>query len=192
MSLYPLLLNPALHTRVWGGRQLETVFHKPLPTAEPYGEAWEMHDTATIVNGPLAGRTVADVLREYGHALVGPDHDPALGMPLLAKFLDSADWLSIQVHPNDEQARLLDGEARGKTEAWYVLAAEPGARLVMGVRPGTSRAEMAEAIRTNSLERLVMYADVSVGDVLFVQAGMVHALGPGLLIYEIQQSSDLT
>ncbi|MBI5667036.1 MAG: class I mannose-6-phosphate isomerase [Chloroflexi bacterium] len=192
MSLYPLLLQPVLHTRVWGGRRLETVFHKPLPTTQPYGESWEMHDTATVANGPLAGRTVAEVLKQYGHNLLGPDHDPAVGMPLLVKFLDAADWLSIQVHPNDEQARQLEGEPRGKTEAWYILAVEPGARLVVGVQPGTSRETMVEAIRDNALEGLLVYADVVAGDVLYIPAGTIHALGPGLLIYEIQQSSDLT
>jgi mannose-6-phosphate isomerase len=192
MSLYPLLLQPALHTRVWGGRRLETLFHKSLPTAEPYGESWEMHDTSTIVNGPLAGRTIGDVLNQYGHALVGPDNDPANGFPLLAKFLDAAEWLSIQVHPDDEQARRLEDEPRGKTEAWYILSAEPGAKLVIGVQPGTSREDMAQAIRTNTLENLLVYADVTVGDVLCIPAGTIHALGPGLLIYEIQQSSDLT
>lgn len=192
MPLYPLLLQPALHTRVWGGRRLETVFHKPLPTPQPYGESWEMHDTAAVANGPLAGRAVADVLVEYGHDLVGPGHDPAAGMPLLAKILDAADWLSIQVHPNDDQARQLEGEPRGKTEAWYILAAEPGARLVIGVQPGTSREAMADAIRNNALDGLLVYADVAVGDVLYIPAGTIHALGPGLLIYEIQQSSDLT
>lgn len=192
MSLYPLLLQPALHTRVWGGRRLETAFNKPLPSDHPYGESWEMHDTATITNGSLAGWAIGDVLIEYGHALVGPANDPAKGFPLLAKILDAADWLSIQVHPNDEQARQLEGEPRGKTEAWYILSAEPGAKLVIGVQPGTSRAVMAEAIRANTLDDLLVYAEVSAGDVLYIPAGTIHALGPGLLIYEIQQSSDTT
>ncbi len=185
-------MQPALHTKPWGGRQLETVLHKSLPTDEPYGESWELHDTATVANGPLAGRTLGDVLREYGHDLVGPDNDPAVGFPLLAKFLDAAEWLSIQVHPNDEQARELDGEPRGKSEAWYILRAQPGAQLIMGVQPGTPADSLAQAIRNNRLERLLVYADVQPGDVLPVTPGTVHALGPGLLIYEIQQSSDLT
>ncbi|MBZ0289632.1 MAG: class I mannose-6-phosphate isomerase, partial [Anaerolineae bacterium] len=129
---------------------------------------------------------------DYGHDLVGPDHNPADGFPLLAKLLDAADWLSIQVHPNDKQARDFENEPRGKTEAWYILSAEPGAKLVIGVQPGTSRNAMAEAIRTHTLENLLVYADVTVGDVLHIPAGTVHALGPGLLIYEIQQSSDTT
>jgi mannose-6-phosphate isomerase len=192
MALYPLLMRPALHTKPWGGRRLETVLHKALPTDEPYGESWELHDTATIANGPLAGRKLRDVLREYSDELVGPHNDPSDGFPLLAKFLDAAEWLSIQVHPNDEQARELDGEPRGKSEAWYILAIEPGAQLIMGVQPGTPPDALALAIRENTLERLLVYTEVQVGDVLPVIPGTIHALGPGLLIYEIQQSSDLT
>ena len=191
-QLYPLLLQPALHLRVWGGRRLETVLHKTLPTNEPYGESWEMHDTATIANGTLAGKTVGEALSIYGTALCGQNNDPALGMPLLAKFLDAADWLSVQVHPDDAQAQQYDGEPRGKTEAWYVVSAEPGAKLVIGVRPGTPHEEIAQAIRSNTLEELLVYAEVKAGDVLYVAAGTIHALGPGILVYEIQQSSDLT
>src|SRR5690606_1721515 len=128
----------------------------------------------------------------YGTALCGQNNDPVLGMPLLAKFLDAADWLSVQVHPDDAQAQQYDGEPRGKTEAWYVVSAEPGAKLVIGVRPGTPHEEIAQAIRSNTLEELLVYAEVKAGDVLYVAAGTIHALGPGILVYEIQQSSDLT
>jgi mannose-6-phosphate isomerase len=192
MPLYPFLLQPALHVKVWGGRRLETSLHKALPTDEPYGESWEMHDTAAVVNGVHAGRTLGDLLKEYGHDLVGADNGPSEGFPLLVKFLDAQDWLSVQVHPNDEQARELEGDPRGKTEAWYVLEATPGAKLVMAVKSGTTRAAMAEAIRTNTLEDLLIYAEVGAGDVLLNNAGGIHALGPGILIYEIQQSSDVT
>lgn len=191
-DLYPLLLNPAFHVKLWGGRRLETLLHKQLPTPEPYGESWEMHDTATVADGPHAGRALGDLLREYGHDLIGPDNDPAQGFPLLAKFLEPSDWLSVQVHPDDDQARELEGDPRGKTEAWYVVYADPGAKLVMAVQPGTSREAMAEAIRSNTLEDLLVYAEVVPGDVLLNNAGGVHALGPGALIYEIQQSSDIT
>src|SRR5262249_35572250 len=154
------------HVKVWGGRRLETSLHKQLPTNEPYGESWEMHDTSVVANGPHAGRTLGDLLKEYGHDLVGPDNTPSEGFPLLAKFLDAQDWLSVQVHPNDEQARELEGDPRGKTEAWYVLEATPGAKLVMAVKPGTTRQAMAEAIRANTLESLLVYAEVAPGDVL--------------------------
>jgi mannose-6-phosphate isomerase len=128
----------------------------------------------------------------YGTQLCGAPNDPALGMPLLAKFLDATDWLSVQVHPNDAQAQRLDGEPRGKTEAWYVVAASPGAKLVIGVHPGTPQDEIETAIRSNRLEDLLVYGEVEAGDVLYIAAGTIHALGPGILVYEIQQSSDLT
>jgi mannose-6-phosphate isomerase len=191
-SLYPLLLEPALHIKVWGGRRLETKLHKHLPTAEPYGESWELHDTSKVVNGALAGNTLGDLLARYGHDLIGAHNDPAEGFPLLAKLIDASEWLSVQVHPDDAQAARLEGEPRGKTEAWYILSAEPGAQLVVGVQPGTSRQGMMEAIRTNTLESLLVYAEVRAGDVLFIRAGTVHAIGGGILLYEIQQSSDTT
>jgi mannose-6-phosphate isomerase len=113
-------------------------------------------------------------------------------MPLLVKLLDASDWLSVQVHPDDAQAKALEGEPRGKTEAWYVVAAEPDARLVIGVEPTASADDVAEAIRDNTLEDLLVYAPVTADDVLYIPAGTIHALGPGVLVYEIQQSSDTT
>ncbi|MFZ4813715.1 MAG: type I phosphomannose isomerase catalytic subunit [Phototrophicaceae bacterium] len=191
-ALYPLLLNAALKTRVWGGRKLETVMGKTLPTAEPYGESWELHDSATVANGVLAGRSVGELVAEYGSALIGEANNPADGFPLLAKFLDAADWLSIQVHPNDVQAQRLEGQPRGKTEAWVVLQTEPNAKMIIGLQPNTSRETLADAIRSGALEPYLVYAEVRAGDVLLLEANTVHALGPGLLIYEIQQSSDVT
>lgn len=117
-ALYPFLLDPSLHVIVWGGRKLETRLEKSLPTDQPYGEAWELHDSAVVATGALAGQTVADLVRTYGTALIGEGSDPADGMPLLIKFLDANDWLSVQVHPNDAQAAALEGQPRGKTEAW--------------------------------------------------------------------------
>ena len=191
-KLYLLLLEPTLHVKVWGGRRLESQMGKILPDEQPFGESWELHDTSRVANGALAGRIIGEILADHGHELVGPRSDPAAGFPLLAKLIDAAQWLSIQVHPNDEQARRLEGDPRGKTEAWVVLATEPGAQLVIGVEPGTGREEMAAAIRENRLETLLVYADVEPGDVLFIPAGTIHALGAGVLVYEIQQSSDTT
>ncbi|MCU0514835.1 MAG: class I mannose-6-phosphate isomerase [Anaerolineae bacterium] len=191
-SLYPLRLEPVLHPRVWGGTKLAGWLHKTLPGTQPCGEAWELHDTARVANGPLAGRSIGDLVQQYGTDLIGAGNDPAQGMPLLVKFLDAADWLSVQVHPDDAQALHLEGDPRGKTEAWIILAAEPGAKLVIGVQPGTDRATMTAAIQQGRLEDLLVYAPVQAGDVMFVRANTIHALGPGLLIYEIQQSSDVT
>lgn len=190
--LYPMLLKPALKVKVWGGRKLGDLMNKTLPTDDPYGESWEVHDTATVINGELAGQTLGAVLAAYGTDLIGEHNDPAEGFPLLVKLIDAADWLSVQVHPNDEQALALEGEPRGKTEAWLFLQADEGAKIVLGVQPGTNRETMAQAIRDGELEAHIAYAEVNTGDVLLLHANTVHALGPGLMIYEIQQSSDTT
>ena len=192
IPLYPLNLRPALHVKVWGGRKLEALMNKPLPSAEPYGESWEVHDSVQVSNGPLRGNSLGELTRQYGADLIGANNDPAAGFPLLAKMLNAEAWLSIQVHPNDEQAAALEGEPRGKTEAWVILDAEPGAKLIIGLKPGTTRAQMAAAIRCNVLEEMLVYAEVQAGDVLYIPANTVHALGPGILMYEIQQSSDIT
>lgn len=191
-ALYPLLLNPVLHSRVWGGDKLQRLLGKIPPDQDRYGESWEVHDTASVANGPLAGQTIRALVDQYGAALIGEGNNPAEGFPLLVKFLDASQWLSIQVHPNDEQAKVLEGDPRGKTEAWVVIQAEEGAQLIHGVKAGHTREEMAQAIRENTLEQLLVYSTVHAGDVLFVAANTVHALGAGLLIYEIQQSSDIT
>ena len=191
-QLYPLKLQPALHVKVWGGKRLGTLLNKRLPTDEPYGESWELHDSVTVSNGPLSGKTLGELVSIFGAELVGHDIDCSDGFPLLAKFIDAEQWLSIQVHPNDAQARQLEGDPRGKTEAWVILHAEPGAQLVIGIEPGVSRATVAEAIRGGQLKELLVYAIVETGDVLYIPANTIHALGPGLLIYEIQQSSDTT
>jgi mannose-6-phosphate isomerase len=189
---YPLLLEPALHAKVWGGRKLADVMGKTLPSADPYGESWELHDSCVVANGAYAGKTLGEMVEIYGAELIGAGNDPADGLPLLVKLLDAADWLSIQVHPNDAQAAELEGQPRGKTEAWIILAAEPTAKLVIGMEPGTDREEMAQAIRDNHLEDYIVAADVKAGDVFYIPAGTVHAIGPGIVLYEIQQSSDTT
>lgn len=190
--LYPLKLEPALHVKVWGGRQLSSQLGKPLPTDQPYGESWELHDTSLVTNGAYRGASLGELARQFGAQLIGAGNDPADGMPLLAKFIDAGEWLSVQVHPDDTQAKALEGEPRGKTEAWVLLHAEPGARLVIGLQPGTSKAQISDAIQDNRLEALLVYAEVRPGDLLYIPANTVHALGPGILVYEIQQSSDTT
>lgn len=191
-SLYPLKLQSALHVKVWGGRKLATLLDKRLPDDQPYGESWELHDTSMVANGAHRGKSLGELARLLGADLIGAGNDPADGMPLLAKFIDAGQWLSIQVHPDDTQAKALEGEPRGKTEAWVVLHADPGAWLVIGLQPGTTAQQMTRAIQSNRLEALLVYAEVSPGDVLYIPANTVHALGPGILVYEIQQSSDTT
>jgi mannose-6-phosphate isomerase len=190
--LYPLLLTPSLHVKVWGGRKLASEMGKPLIEDAPYGEAWELHDSSVVANGALAGKTLRELTDIYRTTLLGEVHDPAEGLPLLIKLLDASDWLSVQVHPNDEQARELEAEPRGKTEAWIILATEPNAELVIGVKSGSSRKAMAQAIVDGTLEEMLVYAKVQPGDVLYMPANTIHAIGPGILLYEVQQSSDVT
>jgi mannose-6-phosphate isomerase len=191
-ALYPLLLSPSLHVKVWGGRRLESELGKHLTEDAPYGEAWELHDSSIVANGALAGKSLRDLIESYGAEVLGEAYDPSEGLPLLIKLLDASDWLSVQVHPNDEQARELEGDPRGKTEAWIILATDPNAQLVIGVKEGSSREAMAKAIVNGSLEDMLVYAKVKPGDVLYMPANTIHAIGPGILLYEVQQSSDVT
>jgi mannose-6-phosphate isomerase len=191
-TLYPLLLTPSLHVKVWGGHRLATELGKKLIENAPYGEAWELHDTSIVANGALAGKSLRDLIDSYGAEILGEGYNAAEGLPLLIKLLDASDWLSVQVHPNDEQARELEGDPRGKTEAWIILSAEPDAKLVIGVQSGLSREKMAKAIVEGKLEDYLVYANVKAGDVLYMPANTIHAIGPGILLYEVQQSSDVT
>jgi mannose-6-phosphate isomerase len=182
-------LVPLYDPRIWGGQRLKRSPEKPI------GEAWVVYECNPITGGPLAGRTLAEVTTEYGAALVGKHAFERTGtrFPLLIKLLDCADWLSIQVHPNDEQAVRMEGSGQfGKTEAWHVLEAEDGARLIAGVKPGTTPEQLEQAIRNGDIEPYAQYLTVHAGDTIFMPAGLMHALGPGLLLYEVQQTSDLT
>ena len=188
IDLYPLRLRPEYRDYVWGGDRLR-------PGHAPTAEAWIVYEGDRVADGPLAGRTLAEVAAEAGAALLGERVVARTGQrfPLLVKLLDCAQWLSLQVHPNDEQAARLEGpEHFGKTEAWYVLDAAPDAQLVAGLKPGVGADAMAEAMRAGSIMDLVQFHAVRAGDTVFIRAGTLHALGPGLLIYEVQQTSDLT
>lgn len=184
-----LRLLPEYHHRVWGGRRLR-------PDADqPIGEAWIVYEHNRIADGQHAGRTLAELAGELGAALLGETVVAHTGtrFPLLIKLLDCNDWLSIQVHPNDAQAVALEGPGHfGKTEAWYVLEASPGAQLIAGVKPGVKPDALQQAIRNGSVLELVQHQAVRAGDTIFMPAGTLHALGPGLLIYEVQQTSDIT
>ncbi|WP_291431459.1 type I phosphomannose isomerase catalytic subunit [Deinococcus sp.] len=184
-----LPLTPRFQPRVWGGDRLAP----PAPDGTPTGEAWIADGQSVVSGGPLAGQTVADLLAAHPAALLGAGQDARSGFPLLIKLLDCRDWLSVQVHPDDAQARLMVGPGeRGKTEAWYFLHVEPGAQLLAGVKPGTTAQALADAIRGGSVLDLSQRYSPQEGDTLFIPAGTLHALGPGLLLYEVQQASDTT
>ncbi|MBI3161203.1 MAG: class I mannose-6-phosphate isomerase, partial [Chloroflexi bacterium] len=188
MTLPFLKLAPEYRDYVWGGDRLR-LGH--VPTAE----AWVVYEQDRIETGSLAGKTLGDVANEFGAELLGEKSITRTGrrFPLLIKLLDCAEWLSLQVHPNDEQAARLEGPGHfGKTEAWHVLDAQPDSKLIAGLKPNTDAEQLAESIRNGAVIDHVQYTAVSQGDTIFMPAGTLHALGPGLLVYEVQQASDLT
>jgi mannose-6-phosphate isomerase len=187
-TLPALLLEPEYREYVWGGRRLR-------PDQERTAEAWVIYAGDRIAGGPLTGLTLAEAARLHGADLLGTRPFARTGtlFPLLIKLLDCADWLSLQVHPDDQLALKLEGEGQyGKTEAWHFIAAEAGAQILCGLRPGVTRAEMERAIRAGGLLEAMQRLDVRAGESIFIPAGMIHALGPGLLLYEVQQTSDWT
>lgn len=178
--------------RVWGGKRLAELFGRDLPDF-PVGESWEVHGELEVSEGPLKGRTLNRLVEEFGRELLGGRGNPAESFPLLTKWLDCREWLSVQVHPDDALAMELTGDSsqRGKTEAWYVTHADPESRLIHGLRTGASLDEV-EAAQGDEVLKCLGEISPRIGDLLFTSAGTVHALGPGYVIYEIQQSSDLT
>ena len=193
--LYPLRLKPILQEYVWGGRRLGELLAKPIGDGDAYAESWEVVDhpdgQSVVENGPLAGQTLGQLSQEQGAELYG-QHAPQERFPLLLKYLDAQRTLSVQVHPNDAQGALLDPPDLGKTEAWLVIAAEPGSKIYAGLNPGVDREALATAIEAGECDRCLNVIEPSVGDCVFIPAGTVHALGEGLVIAEIQQASNTT
>ena len=184
-----LPLTPQYRERVWGGQRLKPSDSDAISSGTPTGEAWIAYGKSVVSAGAMQGKTLDDLLS------VGQDSRASgqSGFPLLVKLLDCADWLSVQVHPNDAQAAQMVGPGeRGKTEAWHLLEAAPDAQILAGVKPGTTQEELARAIRGHTVLEVAERHGVAAGDTVFIPAGTLHALGPGLLLYEVQQSSDTT
>lgn len=192
--LYPLLFEPRFKERVWGGRKLQALFGKALPPDQPIGESWEVSDrpgdASVIRNGPLAGKDLRWLMENHATELLGSTPGRGARFPLLIKLLDARDDLSLQVHPPITQAAALGGEP--KTEMWYVAAAEPGSKLYVGLRKGVSRAEFEAKTQDGSVADCFHQVSVRAGDAMFLPSGRVHALGKGIVIFEIQQNSDTT
>ncbi|HEY0604404.1 MAG TPA: type I phosphomannose isomerase catalytic subunit [Herpetosiphonaceae bacterium] len=191
----PLILERRLDSRIWGGDQLGSWLG--LADAPPkLAESWQVYEQNRICGGPFAGQTLAEVVAEYGTAIVGTRSFACYGaeFPLLAKFIDAADNLSVQVHPDDEYAHRVEAASgfHGKTEAWYILQAAPGAEIIHGLSRPTDRATFAAAVEDGTLMDLLRRVRVNAGDTIFVPAGTVHAINAGILLFEIQQKSDLT
>ncbi len=193
--IYPLRLTSSLHETIWGGRRLEKVGWKTLPAGGvAIGESWETEISTLVENGSLAGQTLGQMVALWNEDLLGKDALAIFGprFPLLAKFIDARTRLSVQVHPDDRYASLHEQGKLGKTEFWYILGTEPGASIVHGFERPTSREEVQQAIDGVRLEGLMHEEPVNVGDVILVPAGTVHAIGSGVLLYELQEYSDVT
>jgi mannose-6-phosphate isomerase len=193
---YPLRFLPFLRPMVWGGRRLGEVLGKQLPTDDSYGESWELSDHAShqsvVANGPSAGKTLRQLMEQDRTALLGSAADKHRLFPWLVKFLDARDWLSVQVHPDDKAVqRLWPGEG-GKTEAWFVLAAEPGSRVYAGLLPGVDEPRLRKALAAGTVADCLHQFVPRPGDCVFLAAGTVHAVGGGVLLAEVQQTSDAT
>ena len=194
-QLHPIRLEASLHETIWGGRKLEQAAGKRLPVGDVLiGEAWETEISTVAQNGPYRGKTLGELVNSLGADLLGSHTIAVFGQrfPLLAKFIDAKTRLSVQVHPDDDYAAQHENGKLGKTECWYILATEPGASIVHGFRAPGTRAEVQQAIAEVRLEDLMHEEPVSPGDVIFVPAGTVHAIGSGVLLYELQEYSDVT
>lgn len=193
-ELYPLRFEETYVEKIWGGRNLESILGKVLPPGCLIGESWEIWLENQARNGLYKGWTLETLARKVGPSLTGSRGriNPKRPFPLLAKFIDAQDILSIQVHPDDEYARKRDGEPWGKTEAWYIIHAEPGAKLIHGFRDKLTRAELKSLIEEGHIAEFLYELEVKPGDVIFIPAGTVHALKKGILLFEIQQCSDMT
>lgn len=192
--LYPLTFKPLFKDRIWGGHKIEELYHKPLPAGVPIGESWELSDrpgdVSVIANGPLAGKDLHWLVENHAAGLLGPADTQDGRFPLLIKILDAREKLSLQVHPPAEKAAALGGEP--KTEMWYIADADPGAELYAGLRRGVTRPEFEDKVRAGTVAECFHRVKVRAGDTMFLPSGRVHAIGSGLVIFEIQQNSDTT
>ncbi|HIJ67166.1 MAG TPA: class I mannose-6-phosphate isomerase [Planctomycetes bacterium] len=194
MTVYPLKFRPIFKERIWGGQVLKTVFGKELPEGAKIGESWELadlpEDKSEIINGPLAGITIDKAIEELGAAITGRD-DYKPPFPLLIKILDANDILSVQVHPDPDTCRRM-GKGDPKTECWYIIDAAQDAVIYKGLKKGVTKEQFAQSIEDGNCEELLDKVQVKKGECHFLPAGTCHAIGPGLLIAEIQTPSDTT
>src|SRR5262245_6135901 len=192
--LYPLTFHPIFKERVWGGRNLERLFAKTLPPDVPIGESWEITDrpegVSAIANGSLAGKDLRWLMEHHGKDLLGPPRAYTGRFPLLVKILDAQETLSVQVHPPADVARQFGGES--KTEMWLIADAAPGAEIFVGLKRGVTRAEFERHLKTGTVAECLHRLSVKAGDAMFLPSGRLHAIGGGVVIFEIQQNSDTT
>ncbi|TWU01328.1 type I phosphomannose isomerase catalytic subunit [Stieleria varia] len=197
-----LRFHPLFKQTIWGGRRLGTSLNKPIGTASDYAESWEIVDhgvdQSVVSHGQLAGASLSDLAQSHAAWLLGTrnggpnDRSPGLAFPLLLKYLDCNRVLSVQVHPDDDYGATMPVPDKGKTEAWYIVASLPDSLVYAGLKPGVDRQALADAIQAGETESVLHSFHPQPGDCIFIPAGTVHALGAGLLVAEIQQSSDTT
>lgn len=191
-ELHPLVLDPAYKDYIWGGQRIPALFHRQLPPGI-YAESWELSDRpeglSIVTNGEFKGAPLNTLITRFGHDILGYNAC-STQLPLLVKLIDARERLSIQVHPDNESAARGHGEA--KTEAWHVLAAEPGAKVFAGLKPEVDRPAFVQALKAGTLESCLNAIPVKTGDTIFIPGGRVHAIGEGLLILEVQQNSNTT
>jgi mannose-6-phosphate isomerase len=194
--LYPLRFEPIYQYRLWGGRRLEDLLTAPLPGDGPIGEAWVLSDRddhpSRVANGPLKGWTIGQLMDEYGVQMLGDLIQRFRRFPLLLKFLDAREMLSVQVHPSDTHRDLLPKGESGKTEAWVVLEAAKEGRVYAGLKPKTTAEDLSRALSDGTVANDLAYFTPKPGDGVFLPAGTVHTLGGGVVVFEVQQNSDVT
>src|SRR3984893_11639349 len=190
IDLYPLLMSPVFDPRPWGTTDLSPIYPNHR-FKEKIGESWLTGDAGKVANGPLRGKSLAELSTQYGRELVGNAAKDSKRFPLLTKFLFPHEKLSVQVHPDDEAARRV-GQPCGKTECWYVAHAKPGAQIALGLKPGVTRQQFEHAVYEKRAEELLNWINVYPGEMIYVAGGTVHTLGPGAIIVETQQQSDTT
>ncbi|GIM49686.1 type I phosphomannose isomerase catalytic subunit [Capnocytophaga stomatis] len=194
--MYPIKFNPILKERLWGGTKLKTLFNKPIET-DITGESWEVSavkgDISVVANGEFSGKTLQELIDLYPNELLGKHVYQKFGadFPILIKFIDAREDLSIQVHPNDELAKKRH-DSFGKTEMWYVMQADEGAELIVGFNKNVTKEEYQQHLDNGTLTDIMNYEKVNERDTFFINTGKVHAIGGGIIIAEIQQTSDIT
>jgi len=196
MDVYPLIFEPIFKPKIWGGRNLARLLGKKLPEGEAIGESWEVadleDDQSVVTNGPAKGKTLGQLVAQWGTGLVGRASLFEGRFPLLIKFLDASETLSVQVHPDEAMAKRQGGRVRVKNEAWYIVDAEPGGFIYRGVHDGVDAAALKRAIEEKKVESVLRRLPVRKGHCYYLPSGTLHALGAGVVVAEVQTPSDVT